>query len=287
MSAPDPIAVGAELEALIAKIRRSDPDAATQAQRLTELLMSFYGAGLSRLLDIVRADTHGEVIARRLRADPLVTSILSLHERVPPETPPLIQLSRPRDHRDGRPPVGPRQCELCAEAVADEHAHVVDVVDRRLLCVCRTCRNVGGRYRTVPARYVQLPSITPAQWDALGLPVGLAFFIENSQLGRIIACYPGPAGAAESTLPLEAWPALIADNPQFRDLTADVEALLVRRVGDEYRCYLVPIDACYELIGRLRRTWTGLGGGFAAETEIDRFFESVREKSSPATEVCG
>jgi hypothetical protein len=41
----------------------------------------------------------------------------------------------------------------------------------------------------------------------------------------------------------------------------------------------VPIDACYELVGRMRRVWKGFDGGEEAWSEIESFFALVRERS--------
>jgi hypothetical protein len=183
------------------------------------------------------------------------------------------------------PPVARRPgecCELCGVSLSDRHRHVVDMRTRRLLCACAMCGTAGGRYRAVPIRYAHLPSmkITQAQWDALGIPVDLAFLFFNSALGRTVACYPGPAGAAESLLPLDAWPAVVDANPWIRTVAPDVEALLVRRHEGEYTCFVVPIDACYELVGRIRTEWTGFGGGDKVRDAIDSFFATVLDRSA-------
>ena len=54
----------------------------------------------------------------------------------------------------------------------------------------------------MPDRYLVDPefTVTDAQWDALAIPVGIAFFLHNTAQDRIIACYPSPAGATESEL---------------------------------------------------------------------------------------
>jgi hypothetical protein len=283
----DPLAIGAEIEAAVAALHEATaPEAAAQAQRLVTLLMSFYGAGLSRMLEIVRSERGGAgTLLDRLAHDPLVASLLALHELHPGSAAPLIQIDRPSQLRGSHDePVRQAACELCAAALTDGHLHLVDVETRRLLCTCTMCSAVGGRYRVVPSRYLHLPSmgIAPAQWDALGIPVGLVFFVVDSHRGRTVACYPGPAGATESLLPLETWPSLVAAHPWMQDLAPDVEALLVRRIDHEYRCFIVPMDACYELVGRIRRTWTGFGGGNAVECEIDRFFAAVVEKMNSA-----
>ncbi|MGI8681541.1 MAG: DUF5947 family protein, partial [Mycobacteriales bacterium] len=62
-------------------------------------------------------------------------------------------------------------------------------------------------------------------------------------------------------------------------------ALLVRsrgRASSAFDCYLVPIDACYELVGHLRRNWRGFDGGSDARAQIEKFFADVEAKSRPA-----
>lgn len=290
MSAPDPVTVGTEVEALIVRLRQSTGPAAAEAQRLVQLVMSFYGAGLSRALEIARAQPGGgEALLEQFANDPLVASLLALHDlqpRSPDEG--LLQIVRPsKSHAPDGGPARKDRCELCAIALSEEHAHLVDVESRRLLCACAMCSSVGGRYRLLPSRYVHRPSmtITPAEWEPLGVPVGLVFFVVDSHRGRTVACYPGPAGATESLLPLDAWPALVAQHPWLQRLAPDVEALLVRRTEDAYRCYIVPVDACYELVGRIRKAWAGFGGGDAVAREIDRFFAAVLQKADRQSEV--
>jgi hypothetical protein len=69
----------------------------------------------------------------------------------------------------------------------------------------------------------------------------------------------------------------------MRAMAPDVEALLVRRTHEARDCFIVPIDACYELAGRIRRRWTGFGGGPDVRVEIDSFFAMLREKGELAT----
>lgn len=186
------------------------------------------------------------------------------------------------------------RCEMCAEPIAGDHQHVVNVAGRQLMCVCRACyllftdTHAELRYRAVPDRYLAFPdcALDRRTWEALQIPVGVAFFFTNSALGRTVAFYPGPAGACESELDLDAWNTLRANDPRIGLLADDVEALLVR-ADDELadpQSYLVPIDACYEFVGRLRMLWRGFDGGGAARTFIDGFFEHIaaRAVATPA-----
>lgn len=180
------------------------------------------------------------------------------------------------------------RCELCSLPVEGAHGHVVDTKDRRLLCTCYACGLLfgapgaaGGRFKLVPRRYVVIPSplFSDAQWDALGIPINLAFFFENSATERVIAFYPGPAGATESQLPLDAWQLLREREPLIASMQSDVEAALVHRPrGRAPEAYVVPIDACYELAGIVRTKWNGISGGDEVHQAIDAFFEHVAEQ---------
>jgi hypothetical protein len=70
-------------------------------------------------------------------------------------------------------------------------------------------------------------------------------------------------------------------------LLPDVEALIVRRSREGNESYLVPIDACYELVGRIRMHWTGFDGGGEARQDITDFFARVRSQSRPIRSTMG
>jgi hypothetical protein len=180
-------------------------------------------------------------------------------------------------------------CEMCAVPIAEEHAHVVNLESRNLLCACRACYLLfvpegaaRGKYRAISDRVLYDPNfkLTEAQWAELQIPVRLAFFFFNSALGRMVAFYPSPAGATESLLPLEAWRDLTSANALLESLAPDVEALLVygRRPAG-FACFIVPIDACYRLTGLVKRFWRGFDGGDEAWQEIESFFSQLRARS--------
>jgi hypothetical protein len=180
---------------------------------------------------------------------------------------------------------------MCTAPVPPEHGHLVDVEARSLKCACRAWwllftqdGAAQGRFRTVPDRYLHDPDLqlTDAQWDSLQVPVGMAFFFRQGDVDAPVAFYPSPAGATESLLNLETWGELAELSPLIGALEPDVEALLVRRHDDgTYVCHLVPIDACYELVGRVRMTWKGFDGGEEAWAAIDAFFATIAERSRP------
>ena len=142
----------------------------------------------------------------------------------------------------------------------------------------------------MPDRYLSFPdfALDRRAWEALQIPVGVAFFFTNSALGRTVAFCPGPAGATESELDLDVWDAISGADPRVSLLADDVEALLVR-VPETDSCqdgefaqpqsYLVPIDACYEFVGRLRMLWRGFDGGQQAREFIDNFFSQIAARA--------
>jgi hypothetical protein len=178
------------------------------------------------------------------------------------------------------------RCELCSIGLAPEHRHLLEVSSHKIICSCDPCALrfesvVGGRFKLVPRDSHLLSDfrLDDAEWEALSLPINLAFFFRDSRSGKIVAYYPSPAGATESLLPLEAWDALVQANPVLEKLEPDVETLLVNRVGERHDYYLAPIDVCFELVGLIRIHWRGLSGGEEVWRELDGYFARLREKA--------
>jgi hypothetical protein len=184
------------------------------------------------------------------------------------------------------------RCELCSEPIPADHRHLLDLDSRELMCACRACSLLfdrtaagGGHYRLVPDRRLRLTGFDlPDQaWESLRVPVDMAFFFYSSQAERMVAFYPGPMGATESLLPLDAWRAIEDANPVVGQMEPDVEALLVDRAQGAREYRLLPIDECYALVGLIRTNWRGLTGGRAVWEEIARLREELDGRSKQAS----
>ena len=180
---------------------------------------------------------------------------------------------------------------MCGATVAHQHEHLMETAKRHLVCACQACailfgEQTGQRYKRVPSsiRYLSDFRLTDTQWDSLMVPINMAFFFESSASGKVVAMYPSPAGATESLLALETWEEIVAWNPVLRSMQADVEALLVNRLGASrgfpaHQYFLLPVDHCFKLVGLVRMNWQGLSGGDGLWRELEQYFAALTARA--------
>lgn len=282
------------IEELVRAVEGSG-DAATRAaaQDLCASLMALHEAGLRRILALVASSAGGAALTEAWARDESVVAMLALHEidLRPPLLRPdeqLVQLRVPR------PKEAAERCDLCGAALTTDHAHLLDPSRRRLACACPACsalfhdspasNGALPRYVRVPRRVVRLADfkMSEDQWDALGVPVRLAFFVRRAAQGDVVALYPSPAGALESSVPPAAWQEIATANPAIGEMQPDVEALLVHRLGGAQDHLIAPIDRCFELTGALRShkgsiVWWAPGDGDSkVRGFIDRLSQEAR-----------
>ncbi|EGG47462.1 MULTISPECIES: DUF5947 family protein [Streptomyces] len=185
-----------------------------------------------------------------------------------------------RDAADRRAADAER-CDLCGVPLPAEHQHLYDTERQRLHCGCRPCAllfaeggTAEGRYRLVPERRLRLP---PVDTGALGVPVGLAFFVRRPD-DTVTAHYPSPAGATRWEPEAEAWRAVVDRHPELAGLRPDVEALLVNTAWGMSHHWITPIDDCFRVVALVRREWRGLSGGSRVRPAIEEFFASLTER---------
>ena len=163
-----------------------------------------------------------------------------------------------------------------------------------LMCTCRPCYllfTAERRRAALPRRARPLPVLpglrarrraSGTSWRSRSAWRSSS---RNSVLGRTVAFYPGPAGATESELPLGAW------ERSWRPTRSCARCCPTSRrcscgrpsaAGRRRSAYLVPIDACYELVGRLRQVWRGFDGGQEARARARRRSSPVWRPAQPA-----
>jgi hypothetical protein len=190
----------------------------------------------------------------------------------------LGRLARPE------PVVEYELCEICESRISEDHRHLLELGERRILCACEPCiamRSGVDNYCPVGTRTVWLDDFDFPDdlWAAFQLPIGLAFFLRSSGTNSVVALYPSPAGATESELHLESWQSLVARNPILEQLDADGEAFVVNRMTAPAEHAIVPIDECYRLVGLIKSNWTGISGGNAISDAVPLFFQHIRRKA--------
>jgi hypothetical protein len=185
---------------------------------------------------------------------------------------------------DTSPPAPGLACELCGQAVGPGHRHLLDTSRGELLCVCYPCSVLfhrgeasEGHYRLVPDRRIRLTGVS---LRALGVPVGLAFFIRQAD-GSVVAHYPSPAGATQWEVDPAAWEGAVRDCPELAGLAVGVEALLANTTRGRREAWLVPVDDCHRLVAIVRQNWKGLSGGDRVWPAIERFFDELRRHDGP------
>lgn len=186
------------------------------------------------------------------------------------------------------------RCELCSAELQSAHPHLLEIEKRQVVCSCEPCAVLfsdhgAGRHRRIPRDTRKLDDFLMSDelWQSLMIPINLAFFYRQESTGKVLAMYPSPAGAVESTLSFETWSEIESQNPVLLKIEPEVETLLVNRVGATREYFLAPIDQCYRLAGLIRLHWKGLSGGNEVWQHIAQFFAHLRGEVQPSRGAIG
>jgi Fe-S cluster biogenesis protein NfuA len=134
-------AAGERVEALLAELRsHAGPQVAATAEELVGCLVELYGAGLAQITEILGADEAGPRIVDKLVADPLVESLLLVHDLHPLDTSARIR----RAIEEVLPQLGARAGEIEYQGLDDQ-----SVVHLRLERTAGGCQSTAGTIQTV------------------------------------------------------------------------------------------------------------------------------------------
>jgi hypothetical protein len=227
-----------------------------------------------------------EAVAARRRAD-LVSGLRGLARPRSPSSAARVAAAAPG--MAPAPGASPRAadteaCDLCGVGIAEDHRHLLHLGERRIVCACEACwamRSGEGDYRPTGNRTVWLTGLEVPDdlWAGFQIPIGLAFFMESTVTGCIVAMYPSPGGATESELHFESWNRMRSLNPLLETLEPDIEGLIANRMCDPPAYVIAPIDRCYELTGTIKAAWEGISGGPGVQAAVDDFFGDLRAKA--------
>jgi len=192
-----------------------------------------------------------------------------------------------REPGSGAPPAGEERCDLCNTTIAADHRHLLNLLERRIECACESCwalRSGDAEYRPTGARTLWLADmdVPDEVWASFQIPIGLAFFMESTVAGCVVALYPSPAGATESELHFSSWNRMVELNPRLGELEPDIEGLIVNRLSQPPAYAIAPIDRCYALTGTIKASWEGISGGAGVAEAVSSFFEELRTEAVAA-----
>jgi Family of unknown function (DUF5947) len=184
-----------------------------------------------------------------------------------------------------RTPQRDEACELCGVGISEDHRHLLELSERRIVCACEACwamRSGEGDYRPTGNRTLWLPGLDVPDdlWASFQIPIGLAFFMESTVTACVVAMYPSPGGATESELHFDSWTRMRSLNPVLDNLEPDIEGLIANRLSDPPMYVIAPIDRCYALTGTIKAHWEGISGGPGVQDAVARFFGNLRAEAS-------
>ena len=137
----DAQAAGERVEELLAELRsHAGPQVAATAEELVRCLVELYGTGLAQITEILGADESGPRLLDKLVADPLVESLLLVHDLHPLDTSARIR----RAVEQVLPQLGAHAGEIEYQGL-DE----AGVAHLRLERTAHGCQSTAGTIRSV------------------------------------------------------------------------------------------------------------------------------------------
>ena len=153
--------------------------------------------------------------------------------------------------------------------------------------------------RTAPAAAASAPCPTatwrsrtsgchPAQWDSAADPGerGVLLHELDARPGRrlLSRARPAPPSRCCRSRPGTSWSAPTPSSAIARARRRGLPGPRRPRARPGAECFLVPIDACYELVGQLRRLWQGFDGGQRGPRRARRLLRRTVQREGASNE---
>jgi hypothetical protein len=115
------------------------------------------------------------------------------------------------------------RCDLCGLSIADDHRHLLALVERRIVCSCEACwamRAGEGDYRPTGNRTVWLPGLDVPDdlWASFQIPIGLAFFMQSTVWRAWSRCTPARRAPPSQAALRDVARRMVELNPVLDDL---------------------------------------------------------------------
>jgi hypothetical protein len=98
--------------------------------------------------------------------------------------------------------------------------------------------------------------------------------------GKLLAFGNGNAGTDAAHLAVEFMHPVIVGKPAIPAIALTNDIATVTGDGERFDGFLVPIDVCYHLVGRIRLSWKGFNGGEEVRQEMAGFFDRLAQRAS-------
>ena len=189
---------------------------------------------------------------------------------------------------------------MCAEPIADEHQHVVNVAARQLMCTCRGCYLLFSDPHA-KLRYRAVPGPVP---DVLRLhagPSGLGGAADSRRAGVLLPqlrawTRPSPSTRDRRAPPSPSWTSTPGAPSRRRPPAGACSPTTSRRCWCGFPTASTPIPnstprpsaiwcpstPATNSSGRLRMLWRGFDGGQEVREFVDEFFDRIKARSKVA-----
>ena len=185
-----------------------------------------------------------------------------------------------REMPDGPQPIE-ADCDLCGTSMPEDHRHLLELEERRIVCVCESCWALrSGEAQYCPPARGSSCSTTSTCPTSCGRgcasrsawPSSFARTTASWRSTRAPPARPSPSSE------LEAWDELVGRNGVVGDIERDSEALVVDKLNDGIQAAIVPTDEAYRMVGLVKANWQGISGGQGVPAAVAGFFDELRAR---------